>query len=107
EAESLCGRIAMLKHGGVVALDTTANLLRRLSGHTLRLRLAKGATLPDALRARVATESGNEFTFALGSCEEIEDILHAVRGSECGLEDIDVSKPDLEEVFVRVMNSGY
>ncbi|NCU79247.1 MAG: ABC transporter ATP-binding protein [Burkholderiaceae bacterium] len=29
EAESLCGRIAMLKSGQVVALDTTANLLAR------------------------------------------------------------------------------
>jgi ABC-2 type transport system ATP-binding protein len=29
EAESLCGRIAMLKSGQVVALDTTANLLTR------------------------------------------------------------------------------
>jgi ABC-2 type transport system ATP-binding protein len=29
EAENLCGRIAMLKSGKVVALDTTANLLAR------------------------------------------------------------------------------
>lgn len=29
EAESLCGRIAMLKSGQIVALDTTANLLAR------------------------------------------------------------------------------
>lgn len=106
EAESLCGRIAMLKHGRVVALDTTANLLRRLSGHTLRLRLANGAALPASLRPRVAGESGNEFTFALGTCEDIEDILHVLRGSGCRMEDIEVGKPDLEEVFVRVMNEN-
>lgn len=29
EAEALCGRIAMLKHGRVVALDTTQNLLAK------------------------------------------------------------------------------
>ena len=104
EAESLCGRIAMLKQGSVVALDTTANLLRRLSGHTLRLRLAEGARLPDFLIARVAGESGSEYTFALGSCDEIEDILQSLRGAGCRLEDIEVGKPDLEEVFVRVMN---
>ena len=94
----------MLKHGSIVALDTTANLLRRLSGHTLRLRLAEGAKLPDFLSARIAGESGSEYTFALGSCEEIEDILHSVRGSGCRLEDIEVGKPDLEEVFIRVMH---
>lgn len=30
EAEELCGRIAMLKKGSIVALDTTANLLKRV-----------------------------------------------------------------------------
>ena len=32
EAEALCQRIAMLKQGNVVALDTTANLLSRFGG---------------------------------------------------------------------------
>jgi len=32
EAEALCQRIAMLKQGKVVALDTTANLLSRFGG---------------------------------------------------------------------------
>ena len=35
EAEALCGRIAMLKAGRVVALDTTAALLARVGGSDL------------------------------------------------------------------------
>ena len=35
EAEALCGRIAMLKGGRVVALDTTAALLARVGGTDL------------------------------------------------------------------------
>jgi len=35
EAEALCGRIAMLKHGRIVALDTTAQLLARAGGEDL------------------------------------------------------------------------
>jgi len=35
EAEALCGRIAMLKHGRVVALDTTQALLARVGGTDL------------------------------------------------------------------------
>lgn len=35
EAESLCGRIAMLKHGHLVALDTTQALLSRVGGADL------------------------------------------------------------------------
>ena len=105
EAESLCGRIAMLKQGRIVALDTTANLLRRFSGHTLRLRLAPGVALPESLRPRLSAESGEEHVFALGSCEEIEPLLAGLRESGCRVEDIEVGKPDLEEVFVRVMNN--
>src|SRR5207245_7844059 len=37
EAEALCTRIAMLKAGRVVALDTKQNLLSRFAGLTVRL----------------------------------------------------------------------
>ncbi len=36
EAQSLCGRIAMLKSGQVVALDTTQNLLARYATHKVQ-----------------------------------------------------------------------
>jgi len=106
EAESLCGRIAMLKQGRIVALDTTANLLRRFSGHTLRLRLAPGVALPESLRPRLSAESGEEHVFALESCEEIEPLLAGLREAGCRIDDIEIGKPDLEEVFVRVMHKA-
>ncbi len=106
EAESLCGRIAMLKQGRIVALDTTANLLRRFSGHTLRLRLAPGPPPPEALRARLSGAAGEEQALSLDSCEEIESVLAGLREAGCRLDDIEVGKPDLEEVFVRVMNKA-
>jgi len=40
EAEALCERIAMLKQGRVVALDSTSNLLKRVHHLFLRLRLS-------------------------------------------------------------------
>jgi ABC-2 type transport system ATP-binding protein len=109
EAESLCGRIAMLKQGRIVALDTTANLLRRFSGHALRLRLGPGAALPEALRSRVAEEGGEaegEHVLALERCEDLEQVLGSLREAGCRIDDIEIGKPDLEEVFVRVMRRG-
>jgi len=52
EAEALCARIAMLKQGRIVALDTTSNLVNRRDGLYLKLRIS-GAALPAALAARV------------------------------------------------------
>ena len=46
EAEALCGRIAMLKAGRIVALDSTQNLLSRFPGITCRVVAAR---MPAAL----------------------------------------------------------
>ncbi len=103
EAESLCGRIAMLKAGRVVALDSTANLLRRFSSHALRLRLGPGAALPPSAALR-ATEKDGVWSLAFDRFEEIEPILAELRAAGCSLEDLEIGKPDLEEVFIRVMH---
>ena len=53
EAEALCGRIAMLKAGRVVALDTTQNLLAQFAGLTVRLaapRVPAGVAIPNRQR---------------------------------------------------------
>ncbi len=46
KAEALCTRIAMLKAGRVIALDTTANILRHVGSHALEVRVAQAITLP-------------------------------------------------------------
>ena len=50
EAQALCQRIAMLKSGRVVALDSTRALLARLAGLQMTLR-ARGALPPSVLAA--------------------------------------------------------
>ena len=102
EAETLCGRIAMLKQGRIVALDTTRNLLARFSGHTLRLRLAHEERLPEALRVGVSKEDGF-WVFRLSGFDEIEPLLAGVRTSGCVIEDLRLTQTDLEDVFVGVM----
>src|ERR1035437_6755866 len=47
EAETLCERIAMLKQGRLVALDSKSNLVKRL--HNLRLRVRISGNLPASL----------------------------------------------------------
>ncbi len=105
EAEALCGRIAMLKQGLVVALDTTSNLLARFAGHTLTLRLAGAAKLPPLLSAR-ATQNESMWTFHLGSLGEIEPLLAAMREAGCLIDDLRLTQADLEDAFLGVMQSS-
>ncbi len=103
EAESACGRIAMLKSGRLVALDTTSNLLHRFSSHVMRFRLMDGRDLPTPLATRARRE-GVFWIFQLERLAEIEALLAELRGAGCVLEDIEIGKPDLEDVFVSVMS---
>jgi len=100
EAESLCGRIAMLKAGRIVALDSTQNLLRRFSAHTLRVR-ADGKFPTDF--PNVTEQRGGWRALAFDRYEEVEPLLARLRNSGCVIEDLEIGKPDLEDVFVRVM----
>ena len=105
EAEALCGRIAMLKQGQVVALDTTANLLARQATRTLVLRLAAGDALPAMLadRADRAERDDGAWRVRLSGLDEVEPLLAGVRASGAKIEDLRLEQPDLEDVFVGVM----
>jgi ABC-2 type transport system ATP-binding protein len=106
EAESLCGRIAMLKFGEVVALDTTRNLLKQFAGLQLVMTLS-GAPLPAALESRCVPTDMNaaNVRLRLSGYDEVEGILAACREAGCVIEDMEVQKADLEDVFVQIMRS--
>ncbi|CAG9186644.1 ABC transporter ATP-binding protein [Cupriavidus pampae] len=104
EAEALCDRIAMLKFGEVVALDRTSSLLNQFAGLQLVLTLSRGV-LPPALEAlRMPANPGERaHRLRLSGYEAVEPILAALREAGCEIEDMEVSKADLEDVFVQIM----
>lgn len=101
EAEALCGRIAMLKAGRIVALDSTRALLQAFASHTLRARLTS-ADAGVALGGVV--ESGGWVAFDFETYAEVEQLLARLREANVGIEEIKLGEPDLERVFVEVMN---
>ncbi|MFZ9296917.1 MAG: ABC transporter ATP-binding protein [Hylemonella sp.] len=100
EAEALCGRIAMLKAGRVVALERTSDLLKAASSHVLRLKLDGELPADLAARARV---TGRVAQFPAHDAREIEGYLSAVREAGLEAEDVEITKADLEDVFLEVM----
>ncbi|HEY0878029.1 MAG TPA: ABC transporter ATP-binding protein [Zeimonas sp.] len=109
EAEELCGRIAMLKQGSIVALDRTESLLHRFSGARLQLRLS-GAPLPAALEPLRVADSDAEarpakglVTLRIDRYPEVEAVLATLREAGCTIEEMELQRTDLEEVFVQLM----
>jgi ABC-2 type transport system ATP-binding protein len=105
EAEALCARIAMLKQGRVVALDTTSNLMNRRDSLHLRMRLS-GAELPAALRELVRDSRDGTHILRLRSYAEVEGVLAQLRESGAQIEELDLLQPDLEDVFVQIMKDA-
>jgi len=103
EAEALCGRIAMLKQGRVVALNRTSELLAQAASQVLRFKL--DGTLPPALAAR-ARVTGRIVQLPANDAREIEAHLAAVREAGLQAEDVEVRKADLEDVFLEVMGAA-
>ena len=104
EAEALCGRIAMLKAGRVIALDRTSELLKAASGNVLRFKI--DGELPSALAQR-ARITGRIVQFPAHDALDIETYLAAVRQAGLLAQDIEVRKADLEDVFLALMGQQH
>ncbi len=100
EAEALCHRIGMLKQGQLVALDKTSALLAGTASTMLRFKTDQA--LPGALadRARV---TGRVVQLPARDATEVEQILAALRQAGCAIEDLEMGRADLEDVFLSIM----
>jgi len=88
EAELHCSRIAMLKAGRVVALDSTRNLLARFGG--------------SRTTARVVARDGRQFTLELAGYADLEPQLARLRLEGVEIADLELERPDLEQVFLAL-----
>ena len=102
EAEALCGRVAMLKQGQIVALDSTRNLLAALPGKYLKLALQPD-TLPAALAPLLISQEGNHYKLALSDYGAVERILAILRQAGINIQEMELVQPDLEEAFVKIV----
>ncbi|MDB5917754.1 MAG: transporter ATP-binding protein [Massilia sp.] len=116
EAQAMCQRVAMLRGGEVVALDTMSALIRRISGSQLIVHLASGA-LPDSLRHLVShdehedrqqggQQDGHKYSLRVNEYAEVEQILAKLRESGAVIGEMQLQQADLEDIFLQIMDGG-
>jgi ABC-2 type transport system ATP-binding protein len=100
EAEALCGRIAMLKQGRVVALDRTSALLAGTASTMMRFKM--DTPLPPELlpQSRV---TGRIVQIKAHDAREVEAVLATLRAAGGQPEDLEIGRADLEDVFLEIM----
>ncbi|MDO5640472.1 MAG: ABC transporter ATP-binding protein [Neisseria sp.] len=103
EAQSLCNRIAMMKQGRLVALDTTEHLLHSEKG--LRVELVLDGALPENLRQwQQSAEEGEGVLLRLEDYEQLAFVLQTLKYAGVKVKHLSLPETDLEDVFVKMMH---
>jgi len=104
EAEALCNRVAMLRNGEVVALDTTTNLLKKFAAKNLRLRLStkKIFKLPSGIKRINFSVDGDFYIFELKRITDIGKIIAALNNASIKILDMETTDQDLENIFLKL-----
>ena len=88
EAEHYCTRIALLKGGRIAALDSTRDLLARFAG--------------SRTVAHVMARDGTQHAISIEGYDQLERELARLRAEGVEIADLELERPDLEDVFLRV-----
>jgi ABC-2 type transport system ATP-binding protein len=100
EAEALCSRVAMMKAGKIVALDTTQNLLRGVGGISAQIA---AASLPKSWQARGSLQASGLYGVSLSAYSELEKLIADFRAENIEIKELKLGEADLEQAFLRVM----
>jgi len=110
EADELCGRVAIMDHGKILALDTPDALKRSVGADTIVTVKARGDM--EALAERLAGEIGEVTRSRVidGGVELhvkeaarlVPRVVNAAESADFELADLSVSEPSLETVFISL-----
>jgi ABC-2 type transport system ATP-binding protein len=105
EAERLCDRVAIIDQGKIVALDTPANLIRRIDGG-LKVSFAVDDPGIVARLEKIAgcrlSQSNGQITSQCADYRVVGEVIRVLGESGCNFRDFTVSKPTLDDVFLAI-----
>jgi len=111
EADLLCDRIGIIDHGKIVALDTSTNLKKMISGaNTTILTLEIANLTPELITTvralecveTVSQENSSHLKIHAHGDGAFDIIIDAVRAKRAKIDSIQNLQPTLEDVFLHV-----
>jgi ABC-2 type transport system ATP-binding protein len=109
EAEQMCDRLAIMNHGKVIALESTATLLQELGTRTIIVHLQEAITqVPDNLCCQAAEldKSGTLLQLTLSASQPTGDLLQRLCEVGLSIADIETRSAGLEEIFLQMTKAG-
>lgn len=101
EEAEICNKVAIIDHGKIVAHDTPSNLKKRYTSTTMKIKTntpdSFSSFLNDqALKYKCENEQFTVYT------KKIEDVLEIISKFKESIEDIEINKGTLNDVFIAI-----
>ena len=109
EAEQMCGRIAIMHHGKLIAMQSTASLLKELGTRSLLVYLERSIDrLPDGLCCQNAELdlSGTILHLTLSASQTTGELLKTLCDLGLPIADIETRTAGLEEIFLQITQTS-
>ena len=115
EADLLCDRIGIMDHGKIVALDTSSNLKKTISGMNTTVLSVEIANLTPNILATVralecvesvSQENSVHLRIHAHGHGAFDTIIDAIRAQKANIVSIQNIQPTLEDVFLHVTGSA-
>ena len=108
EAEEMCGRIAILNKGNIVALDSTKNLLDRIQTKkvTFKTDIKINISNNDLESLKIVSQLDNEVCVSYEKSKiNMEKLINLIKKNNVKIIDISTDDGDLEDVFLRLIKN--
>ena len=107
EVEELCGRIAFLSKGEILRIDTAERITRLIPQQILEVRFQPGTDLSHMVFAdglpQAEPGAADSLRFRLDDPEQqLDPLLRRLTQSEARIVDLQLKRPTLEDVFIKV-----
>jgi ABC-2 type transport system ATP-binding protein len=108
EAEALCNRVAMMKSGKIVALDSTKNLLKEFSLKNLKVRLQKNSIkkITTLFKDTPFLQEDDWCTFKLKKVSDASSIIEKLNSLKIQILDLKLIESDLENIFLKLTSKN-
>ena len=105
EVEKLCNNIIMIDKGNIIATSAKNELIKKAGelGSTLQVETFYGK-FSNKLNSLLLNKEGNIFTLRLDNHNQLFSILEILKNDGISLENININRPNLEDIFINYLH---
>lgn len=107
EVEQLCNKIIMIDKGKIIAESSKHDLINQSVNLPVTLTLeTRNGMFASELESQIINKEGNSFILRLNNNDELLSILIKLQQAKVKIENININRPKLEDIFINYLHGG-